>query len=73
MQVICNLRKNCEKADSFLDAPITIETICNTIKELKSSKAAGHSSIINKMLKEGQSVLSPFLVTFFSKILETQN
>ena len=25
------------------------------------------------MLKEGQSVLSPFLVTFFSKILETQN
>ena len=33
IQVICNLRKNCEKTDSTLDAPITIEESCKTIKE----------------------------------------
>ena len=45
--------------------PITIEEICQTIKELKTNKATGHGSIINEMLKEGQSVISPFLVTLF--------
>ena len=72
MQVICNLRKNCEKTDSTLDAPITIKEICKTIQELKTNKAAGHDSIINEMLKEGQSVMNPFRVTLFNKILETQ-
>ena len=72
IQVIYNLRKNCEKTDSTLDAPITIEEICKTITELKTNKATGHNSIISEMLKEGQSVISPFLVTLFNKILETQ-
>ena len=71
-QVIDNLRKNCGKTDSTLDAPITIEEICKTIKELKTNEATGHDSIINEMLKEDQSVISPFLATLFNKILETQ-
>ena len=71
IQVICNLRKNFEKTDSTLNAPITIEEICKTIKELKTNKATAYDSIINEMLK-GQSVISPFLVTLFNKILETQ-
>ena len=62
-----------KKTDSTLDAPITIEKICKTIKELKTNKGTGHDSITNEMLKEGQSVISPFLVTLFNKILETQN
>ena len=65
IQVICTLRKHCEKTDSTLDAPITIEEISKAIKESKTNKATGHDSIINEMLKEGQSVISPFLVTLF--------
>ena len=72
MQVIFNPRKNCEKTDSTLDAPITIEEICKTIKELKTNKATGHDSIINEMLKESKSVISPFLATLFNKSLEIQ-
>ena len=49
-----------------------MEKICKTIKELKTNKATWHDSMINEMLKEGQSVISPFLVSLFNKILETQ-
>ena len=73
IQVICNLRKNFEKTDTTLDAPITREEICKTVKELKTNKATGHDTIINEILKEVQSVISPFLVILFNKILETQN
>ena len=58
IQVTCNLRKAVKKQTQ--DAPITIEEICKTIKKLKINKVAGHDSIINEMLKEGQSVISPF-------------
>ena len=72
IQVICNPKENCEKTDSILDALITIEEICKTIKELKVNRANGNCILISEMQKGGKLVTSPFLVTLSNKTLKTQ-
>ena len=40
--------------------------------ESKTNNATGNDSIINEMLKEGQSVIRPFIFSLSDKILEAQ-
>ena len=54
-----------------LISQFTAEEISNGIKKLKN-KASGLDSISNEMIKASASIILPFLVVFFNKILETR-
>lgn len=60
-----------EKEEIFneLDYKITDLEVYDAIKSFKIGKASGFSKILNEMLKYGQNVLSPILVSLFNKML----
>ena len=55
-----------------LISQFTAEEISNGIKKLKNNKTSGLDSISNEMIKASASIILPFLVIFFNKILETK-
>ena len=54
-----------------MNAPFTIEEVSNYISKLSNRKAAGHDGIVNEMLKCSQSIMVPYLVVLFNKILDS--
>ena len=58
--------------NTILDFPLTSEEIVKRTTLLKPNKASRHDSISNEMIKTSPPSSSPFLVTLFNKILQTQ-
>ena len=58
--------------NTIFNSPFTSEGIVKGTTFLKSKKASGHNSISNEMIEASLPSSLSFLVTLFSKILETQ-
>ena len=61
------------KLFSTLDFKITEQEVNKSIKHLKKNKSPGKDSILNEMIKAGQSELSPLYVKLFNMILSSGN
>ena len=62
-----------KKVPNDLNAPFTIEEVINNISKLPNGKfkAASHDGLVYEMLKCSHSVMVPYLVVLFNKILDS--
>ena len=59
----------CDIKQSTNFSPTSKDEVSKLIKSLKNNKACGYDLITNRMLKETQKVITPYLTTLFNKCI----